>query len=224
MAGTGLDQTHVTAGKPMVDGGVYYGPVGGKEVPKDVTSALPTGYVNAGYILNDGVSNALNISSSNITAWGGDLILSPLSEYGETYSWSLAQTDATTLGVIFETKGSDAAGLTVKHNRKMFDVQRPFVVCKVYSDGRISRTVIPNGKITAVGEIASNDSSVQAYQLTVTALPVQKEVSDGSTDWEPGDTSIEYISAPNAIDTVTMNKSSLVDGEIVKTTTTKKVD
>lgn len=220
MANGGLDQSLVTAGQPMTDGGVYAGAAKSTTIPTGTSGALPEGYTNLGYILNDGVSNAVNINTSNVTAWGGDVILSPLSEYGETFSWSLAQTGADSLSIIFDVSGSDAAGLKVKHNRKMFDTTRPYVICKIYADGRISRTVIPNGKITSVGEIASNDSNVQAYQVTVTALPVQKEIYEKQEDWEAGDTSIEYISSPDAANVLTMNKSSLVDGEVVKTTKT----
>ena len=77
---------------------------------------------------------------------------------------------------------TDAEGvITVKHNAKDRS-PRVYVFDFELTDGRRQRTVIPNGKVTEVGETVYNSTEAIGYEVTVTCSP------DAN-----GDSVIEYI-------------------------------
>ena len=78
--------------------------------------------------------------------------------------------------------GTLATGITVRANSKELEA-----CCWVFDlemrDGVFRRIVIPNGKVSELGEIAYTDEDAVGYEITVTAMP--------SADIE-GDTHREY--------------------------------
>lgn len=175
---------NVTTGKPKVGGAVSLAPLG-TTLPANATAALAGAFVAAGYVSDAGVVNSNSPSVENIKAWGGDIVLTPLSEKADTFKMTLIE--AQNINVLKAVYGSAnvtgalATGITVTANAAEPEAHS-WVIDMVLSGGNLKRIVIPNGAITEVGDISYTDSEAVGYEVTVTALP------DAS-----GNTHYEYI-------------------------------
>ena len=72
-------------------------------------------------------------------------------------------------------------GISVKANNKEAE-SAAWVIDMILRNGVLKRIVIPDGKITEVGEITYSDEDLIGYEVTLSAMPDSK-----------GDTHHEYI-------------------------------
>src|SRR5690625_2572502 len=84
----------VSVGKPRAAGGIYAGDPEVDDIPTDATTALDTGLVNLGYVSEDGLVNSIESDTEDITAWGGDTVLTVRTSRTETFAWTFIQTNA----------------------------------------------------------------------------------------------------------------------------------
>lgn len=75
--------------------------------------------------------------------------------------------------------GALATGIKVSANAKELE-SAEYVIEIILRNGIAKRIVIPEGKISEVGEITYKDDELIAYEITVTALPDD----DGNTHYE----------------------------------------
>ena len=166
------DVTKVTAGKPKVGGAIYVAPTG-TTLPTDATTTLDAAFENLGYISEDGVTQNITRDSESIKAWGGDTVLTSQTDFAETFSFRMIE--ALNLAAKKVTFGADnvtgtlATGVTVKTNAKELPAQS--YVIEMVQNGHLVRKVIPNAKVTEVGEIQYVDGQAVGYEPTITALP-----------------------------------------------------
>ena len=80
-----VDATKVRVGAV---GKVYHAPLL-TVLPTDTTTALNVAFLEVGYIADDGLTGEPDENTSDIRAWGGDLVRRVISEYGESYSFIL---------------------------------------------------------------------------------------------------------------------------------------
>lgn len=192
------DATKVTAGKPMIGGAVHWAP-SGTTLPTSAAATLGNAFVDMGYISEDGVTNSNERESEEIKAWGGDTVLTP--QTGKTDTFGLTFIESMNVEVLKRVFGEDnvsgdlETGITVRVNSKELEAG-VWVIDMILTEGYLKRIVIPNGKITELGEVSYTDSDVTGYESTITALP-----------GPDGDTHKEYIQAPSA------SSSSTYDGE-----------
>lgn len=81
---------NVVAGVPLATGGVLIGALTAAE-PSTAVSAL-TGFSAAGYIGEDGVTEANERSTDRIRAWGGDTVKVVQTEHNVTYQFTFLET------------------------------------------------------------------------------------------------------------------------------------
>lgn len=176
--------TNVTAGKPAVGGAIYRAPLG-TALPTDASSTLNAAFVSLGYISEDGLKNNNSAETEDVKAWGGDTVMS--TQTGKTDEFTTTFIEALNVEVLKMVFGDDnvtgtlANGITVKANSKEL-AGSSYVVDQIMREGVLKRIVIPNGKISEIGEVTYNDSDPVGYEVTIKALP--------GTD---GDTHKEYI-------------------------------
>lgn len=179
------DAKNVSVGKPMSGGAVWFAPAG-TTVPTDATTALSEAFKSAGYISEDGVTNAIETDSEEIKAWGGDVVLNPQTSRSEKFTMTFIEGNETTYGVVFGKENVNVAedgSISIVHNGKERE-ERVMVVETLLSGNKVKRQVIPRAKATEVGEIAYKDNEPIGYETTVSAL----------LD-EAGNTAYEYIAA-----------------------------
>lgn len=184
MPTTNNNTANVAAGKPKVAGGVWRAPAG-TALPTNATTALADTYVAMGYVSEDGVVNSNSPSSTDIKAWGGDTVLTVQTEKPDTFQFTLIEVLKT--DVQEAVYGSDNVTTTnsvttITANSK--EAEAAVWVIETVLHGSYKRIVIPNGKVSEIGDVTYKDEEAVGYQLTVAALP------DSS-----GNTHYEYIEA-----------------------------
>lgn len=180
---------NVTAGKPKVGGAIYRAPLG-STLPTDATTSLDGAFKNVGYISDAGLINSNSPSSENTKAWGGDIVLTTLTEKPDTFKFTLIEaTSLDALKAVYgdaNVSGTLSTGITVKANSS----QQPncaWVVDMVFKNNTLKRIVIPDAGVSAVGDITYADGSAVGYETTISAMPNSS-----------GDTHYEYIVSVSA--------------------------
>lgn len=175
---------NVTTGKPKVVGGIYTAPKG-TTLPTDASTALDAAFVNAGYIAEGGVTNSNSPETTPYRAWGGDIVHVIQTGKDDTFTFGYIETmNVDVLKNVYgstNVTGTLATGITVAANNKEID-ELVYVIDMILRDGNLKRIVIPDGKVTAVGDIVYSDSEITQYPMTITGI------ADAS-----GNTHYEYI-------------------------------
>lgn len=165
--------TNVSASKPKVGGAIYTAPVG-STLPTDASSALDAAFKDLGYISDAGLANSNSRSSDDIKAFGGDIVLSTVTETKDTFKMTLIEAlNVDVLKTIFgndNVTGDLETGLTVKVNSGDAGL-RSYVFEIVLNNNTVKRIVIPNASISELGDTTYADGSVIGYEVTLTAFP-----------------------------------------------------
>lgn len=164
---------YVTTGKPKTSGAFYHAALG-STLPTGAKTTLNAAFKSLGYISEDGVTQSEEIESETIKAWGGDIVLTP--QTGKTFTYSMTLIEALSTEVQKLVHGEDnvsgdlSTGMTVKGNTTELPSEC-YVIESIMRNNVLKRTVIPNGKITELGEVALKDSEAVGYEITITASP-----------------------------------------------------
>lgn len=162
---------NISVGKPMAGGAVWFAPAG-TVAPTDATTALGAEFESAGYISEDGVTNAIETDSEEIKAWGGDVVMTPQTSRSEKFTMTFIEGNEVTYGVVFgkeNVKTTADGGFTIVHNGKERE-ERVMVVETVLTGNKVKRQVIPRAKVTEIGEITYVDNEPISYETTISAL------------------------------------------------------
>lgn len=164
---------NVSFGKPKATGGVWYAPAG-TTVPTDATTALGNDFVSVGYISEDGLVDAIETDVTDISAWGGDVVLTGQTSFKQTFTVNLLETNADALNLYYgedNVTSNGGGSYTVNTN----GAPLPEVVAvfeTVMTGGRIKRIVVPHALIAdRSGEITYTDGDAVTYPVVFTALP-----------------------------------------------------
>lgn len=167
------DATKVSTGKPKVGGAIYRAPLG-TTLPTDSSTTLDTAFLNLGYVSEDGVTNSNTPETDNIKAWGGDTVIAMQTAKEDTFKFKLIE--ALNENVLKAVYGDD--NVTVESSGEIKLVANSadqedacWVIDMIMKGNKVRRIVIPNAKITEVGDIVYKDSEAIGYDVTVTAVP-----------------------------------------------------
>lgn len=170
----GINTKYVSTGKPKATGSVFVAPTTAT-LPTDPTAELASGFTSLGYISEDGITNENSIESEDIKDWGGNTVMTVQTDKTDTFGMTLISAlDDDVLKVVFgdtnvTTDGSTHV-TTVKANASELTAHA-FVIEMVMNGNIPKRIVIPNGKISEVGEISYVAGETVGYEITITALP-----------------------------------------------------
>lgn len=167
------NSANVSTGKPKTTGGVWWCPDGTVTLPTDATTSLSTSFSCLGYISEDGVTEACDISSASIIAWGGDTV--DTAQQGKTYTYSFTPIEVMNIDVLKMMYGANnvsqvgTTGVITVNGTSDEVPSGVFVIELALKDGAYGRIVIPNGKLTSIGDVAYNDSDPIGGECEITA-------------------------------------------------------
>lgn len=168
--------SNVLVGVPdKVSGGVYFSnaPLAEAEYPTTaLETALPVSLKAAGFIGEDGVTEANESDTEKIKAWGGDTVRVVQNEHTVTYTFSFLEFGNTDVlkalyGEANVTESGEVitANLTsdvLEHRSWLFEMKD--------GDNRI-RVFVPDGQITTRGEINYTHAGAIMSEVTIEAFP-----------------------------------------------------
>ena len=179
--------TNVSAATPGVSGAIYRAPLG-TTLPSDATTSLGGSFVELGYISEDGLVNTNSPETENIKDWGGTDVLNVLTEKTDEFQCTLIEVlNEDVLKAVYgasNVTGTLSTGIAVTANASEQE-EAIWVVDMVMRNGVLKRIVIPNGKISDLGDITYKRDEAVGYEITLTGL------ADTS-----GNTHYEYIEEP----------------------------
>lgn len=180
--------SNVSTGKPGVSGAIYRALLSGSPtIPTDATTAL-SGFTCLGYVSEDGMVNAMSNDTEDIKAWGGDVVMTIKNDRTDTFKLTLIEIkDENVLKAVYGDGNVTVTAATTTAPKSIAvasnDDESPacaWVVEMVMQGGDPKRIVIPNGKITEIGEVTYKDDEAVGYEVTISAKPD----TNGNTHYE----------------------------------------
>lgn len=166
---------NVSAGKPKIGGAIYRAPLSDElTLPTDATTTVPAGFAALGYVSDDGLTNTNSPDSETIKAWGGDTVLTVQTEKPDEFQLKLIEVlNKDVLQAVYGSSnvtGTLADGITVKANSDEPE-EAAWIIDMVMRNGVLKRIVIPDGKVSEIGDIEYTDEDAVGYELTIQAMP-----------------------------------------------------
>ena len=171
------DVANVTAGKPCVEGAIYYAALG-TTLPDDTSDSLSS-FTELGYASEDGVTNTNSPETEVLRAWGGDVVLTVQNSKDDTFKIKLIEAlNEDVLKVIYGSTNvsSTTEGFSVEVTSDEAEAGS-WVIDMVMRNSAKKRIVIPNAKITEVGDIVYADNEAVGYEITLTCMPDEDGVN-----------------------------------------------
>lgn len=172
----------VTVSKPKKGGAVYRAPLG-TTLPTDATTALDPAFASLGYISEDGLVNSNSPESDSIKAWGGDTVFTYQTGKEDTFQATFIEgLNIEVLKMIYgadNVTGTLDTGIAIKANADEQD-GASYVIDMILRGGILKRVVIPEAKITEIGDITYADEEALGYETTLTATPDE----EGNTHYD----------------------------------------
>lgn len=165
--------TNVSVGKPKIGGAIFRAPLG-TTLPTDAVTALDNAFVEMGYVSEDGVTNSNSPESDTVRAWGGDVVLTLMEGREDTFQFTLIEAkNVEVLKAVFgedNVSGTLETGISIQNTNEDLD-DCVWVIDMILRDNTVKRVVIPDGKVSEVGDITYSDSDAIGYEITLSAMP-----------------------------------------------------
>jgi hypothetical protein len=144
-------------------GKVYHAPLL-TALPTDTTTALNVAFLDVGYCSDDGLTGEPDESTSDVRAWGGDLVRRVISEYGEAWSFTMIETNANVITAYYGN------GSATAWEGKQIEIRKAWAFH--ITDGvSINRIILPDASVTDRGAVTYATSSAIARPVTLSTYP-----------------------------------------------------
>lgn len=146
-----------------VKGKVYLAPLG-TTLPETATEALNIAFVDLGYVTTDGVTKSTSKNTTDILAWGGDLIRTVVTDATTTFKLALMESSEAVIEAYL------GAAMTGGHIDGIATATtKGAIVIDVIDGTRQMRIIIANGEIVEVDDQVYAGGEAITYGVTVRA-------------------------------------------------------
>jgi len=164
-----LDSDNV---RVAVTGAVYVAPTG-TAAPSYSDDALNVAFQDLGYVSADGISEAIDKSTTQIRSWqDGSLVREIVSDGTYSVSMTFIETNQDVVELYY---GGTLASGSMNIDPRATGGRQSFVI-DVIDGTSIERTYIAAGEITSVGERTLASGEAIGYEVTITAYADASEV------------------------------------------------
>lgn len=168
------DSRNIAVGLPKAIGGVFRAPLG-TVAPSARVTALATAFKSVGYISDAGVTRTIGETTTGIKAWGAGVVKKVKSEHEVVYKFTMIETlNEEALRTFHGTGNVAVVAATVSAGReitvqiKANSGSKGVFVLELADDPISGRTLIPNGEVTARGDVTFVDTATVSYPVEVT--------------------------------------------------------
>ena len=170
--------TKVSAGKPKIGGAVYRAPVG-TTLPTDASTALNSAFKELGYLSDEGLTNSNTVTSNSIKDWGGVVVLTIQDEKKDQFKFTpIESLNAEVLKAVYGDTNVTVDGTTgdITVNATAAEaIEYAWVFEIVMRGGTAKRIVLPNAKLSELGDIVYKRDAAVGYPITLDAFPDANE-------------------------------------------------
>jgi hypothetical protein len=163
------DSGNIWAATIPADGAAVYAAPLGTILPTTATASLAAGFVDLGWVGEDGVTNSISREVTKHRAWGGEVVKVTQDNYTETITLTLLESSSAVLKVVYGednvTAGPNYQSLTVEHSRLQLERQS-FVIDFIDGD-RAGRIVVREGQVTELGDVVYVHRDLTRYEITI---------------------------------------------------------
>jgi hypothetical protein len=181
------DSGNVSVGTPMPGGAIFVAPIG-TAVPTDASTQLAEVYQNLGFISDAGLTESKAEDRQSFKDWGGQEVENVQTGVTNTWTFTPIETNKVVLGQLYGSDNiEDTTGGYVVAHKSTERANFIWIFEILLKNGKKLRKVIPNAKITAVGDITYNKSTLVGGQLTLNGFPDNEGVVFRDYYAEPAD-------------------------------------
>lgn len=170
MPSTPNNTINVSTGKG-VQGGYFFVAPYGTELPTDNSTPLAETYINTGFLGEDGVSFADSADVTSHYDMNGDTVDTSNGSVDKTFTVTLIEIKAASLGLIYGTSNvTDATGTIKVEDVGPNDEVYVAVFELLLKNGRKWRRIVPQCKLGELGDMTVNYSELVGREITMTAI------------------------------------------------------
>ncbi|AUG87277.1 major tail protein [Streptomyces phage Rowa] len=141
----------------------------------DAMTSAPT-WKAVGLLSEDGASESRDEDSTDFYAWGGKLIRTKRSKHKRTITVTCLEDNLVVFGLVNPGSTVTTAGGTNTRTVKIPKSDKRSFVLELHDGDITRRRHIPQGEVTAVGEVTLSEADLQAFELTITIYPTSDDV------------------------------------------------
>ncbi len=160
------DATNVIIGKPLASGGLLTA-VAGTPLPTSATAPLNGAFEATGYVSEDGVVQTIDTDTTDIKAWGGDVVRTVETAHDVTYKFTMIEHNGVTLGAYYGDDNYTPGAIEIRAGELP---RKPWVIEIKDGDAR-GRIVVPIGQIVERGDVNYTDEDAAGFEVTLKAFP-----------------------------------------------------
>ncbi len=139
----------------------------GTPLPTSAFSTLNVGFVDLGWVGEDGVTDGPKRSVTRHKAWGGEIVKTTQDDYEETIKFSLLESNKHVLETVFGASNVSVNGYEIRVDHDSKQLGRQIFCIDFVDGGAVGRILIREGLITEVADIKYDHKELTSYDLTV---------------------------------------------------------
>jgi hypothetical protein len=150
-----------------VNGSVYVAPAATALTGDTATDPTTASFTDLGYVSEDGVAQTIDRSTSDIKAWGGDVVRTIQTEHSVSYTFTLIETSAEVVQLYYNDPDATATLAEITGAQ----AGRHAFIIDVLDGSKKIRLEIPDGEITDTGDVTYATEEAIGYEMTITCYP-----------------------------------------------------